>query len=156
MFDYETVPLHWVNRLGFLTRKELGNRFRAAGVDVSPEEWAVLLILWQKGAQTPGALADVTFRDRTTITRLIDGMVAKGLVARGADPNDRRRSLVDVSDAGRALEAKLVSIARVLITEALDGIAPADIEATLRTLRRMTLNLHPTDVGLSVSKPPKE
>lgn len=156
MFDYETVPLHWVNRLGFLTRKELGNRFRAAGVDVSPEEWAVLLILWQKGAQTPGALADVTFRDRTTITRLIDGMVAKGLVARGADPNDRRRSLVDVSDAGRALEAKLVSIARVLITEALDGIAPADIEATLRTLRKMTLNLHPTDVGLSVSKPPKE
>lgn len=156
MFDYETVPLHWVNRLGFLTRKELGNRFRAAGVDVSPEEWAVLLILWQKGAQTPGALADVTFRDRTTITRLIDGMVAKEFVVRGADPNDRRRSLVDVSDAGRGLKAQLVPIARVFIAEALDGVAPKDVEATLRTLRKMTLNLQPADTSLSASKPPKE
>ena len=33
---------------------------------------AILLVLWSKGPQTPGALADVTIKDRTTVTRLID------------------------------------------------------------------------------------
>lgn len=156
MFDYETIPLHWINRLGFLTRKLLGNRFRAAGAAISPEEWAVLLILWKKGAQTPSALADVTFRDRTTITRLVDGMVSKGIVERCADPNDRRRSLVDVGEAGRALQVQLVPIAQVFVAEALDGIAPADIAVTLQTLRKMTLNLQSTDTGLLAPKAHKE
>ncbi|MFT5343017.1 MAG: DNA-binding MarR family transcriptional regulator, partial [Paracoccaceae bacterium] len=76
MDDYENIPLHWINRLGFVVRKELVRRFQDNGFDVVPEEWAILLILWSKGAQTPSVLADATIRDRKTVTRLLDGMVA--------------------------------------------------------------------------------
>lgn len=141
MFDYEEIPLHWVNRLSFLVRKELGQHFRAQGHDISPEEWAVLLILWKKGGQTPGALADVTFRDRTTITRLIDGMVKKNLVARREDPKDRRRSLVDLTTHAADLENILVPMARNVIARAMPGVSPQDLEITVRTLRQMTENL---------------
>lgn len=141
MFDYETIPLHWVNRLGFVVRKELSQRFRVQSYDISPEEWAVLLILWKKGGQSPGALADVTFRDRTTITRLIDGMVKKQLVVRREDPKDRRRSLVNLSKYGAELEQKLVPIAQAVIAEALIGVTPQDLETTTRILRQMTDNL---------------
>ncbi|SDX36212.1 hypothetical protein [Roseicitreum antarcticum] len=65
--DHEEIPLHWINRLGFLVRRALGDQFRAAGHPVSPEEWAILLVLWKYGPRTPGALADVTIKDRTTI-----------------------------------------------------------------------------------------
>lgn len=141
MFDYETIPLHWVNRLGFLTRKKLGAAFSRAGHTVSPEEWAILLVLWQKGPQSPGALADVTFKDRTTVTRLIDAMVRKKLVTRAEDAADRRRSVVALSPDGSALESDLVPVAQKLIAQALDGIPVSDIETTTRTLRAMTENL---------------
>lgn len=141
MINYQSIPLHWVNRLGFLTRKELAQRFRRDGYDVTSEEWAVLLLLWSKGAQTPGAIADATFRDRTTVTRLIDGMVRKGFVERGLDPQDRRRSRLETSALGKALEKKLVPIARKLIDEAMAGIDPQDIQTTVRSLKLMTENL---------------
>lgn len=141
MLDYETIPLHWVNRLGFLVRKELGQLFMQEGHDIGPEEWAVLLLLWRDRSKTPGDIAAVTFRDRTTVTRLIDGMVRKGLVSRETDPSDRRKSVVQATDRGKNLEQELVPIARALITRALQGIDPRDVETTVRSLRAMTQNL---------------
>lgn len=143
MFDYETIPLHWVNRLSFLVRKELGQRFQASGFRVSAEEWAVLLLLWRYTERTPGMIADATFRDRTTVTRLIDGMVNKKLVERDTDPDDRRKSIVRASDYGNRLKDELVPIARDLISETLQDIEPNDIEITVRTLTHMTRNLLP-------------
>lgn len=98
-------------------------------------------MLWEKGPQSPGTLADVTIKDRTTITRLIDAMVRKNLVNRTEDSNDRRRSVVTVSARGLALKDDMVPIAQTMITQALVGIPPEDIEITTRTLRAMTENL---------------
>jgi DNA-binding MarR family transcriptional regulator len=151
MIDYEKIPLHWVNRLSFLTRKNLSQKFEDNGFSISTEEWAILLILWSKGEQTPSALADVTFRDRTTITRFIDQMVKKGIVIREHDEKDRRRVLIKTSERGRNLEQELVPIARDVIAMATKGLSPQDIETTIQTLSRMTHNLLDAD-GLNKSK----
>ena len=135
------ISLHWNNRLSFLTRKDLALQFSEAGFNVTAEEWAVLLILWNKGAQTPGMIADVTFRDRTTVTRLVDGMVKKGLIERGTDPDDRRKSILKASDRALKLKDNLVPIARDLISEAQAGLCADDIQTTVRVLRTMTENL---------------
>lgn len=142
MKNYEHNPFHWVNRLGFLSRKRLAHGFRVAGHSVSPEEWAILLVLWNKGPQTPSALADVTIKDRTTVTRLIDAMVRKKLVKRAEDPDDRRRSVVIVDTRGAQIKPDLVSVAQSFTETALDGIPKEDIETTLETLRTMAQNLH--------------
>lgn len=145
MFDYEKIPLHWVNRLSFLTRKTLSQGFEENQHSVSAEEWAILLILWSKGEQTPSALAEVTFRDRTTITRLIDQMVKKDMVTRVHDDKDRRRVLIKASDNGQALKRDLVPIAQNMISQASEGISPQDIEITVKTLSAMTRNLLAAD-----------
>lgn len=141
MIDYEKIPLHWVNRLSFLTRKTLSQSFEEEGLFVSAEEWAILLILWSKGEQTPSALADMTFRDRTTITRLIDQMVKKQFVVREHDEKDRRRVLIKASEKGHALKDELIPIAKSMIDTATSGISPQDIETTVKTLSLMTNNL---------------
>ena len=141
MVDYEKIPLHWVNRLSFLTRKTLSQSFEEEGLFVSAEEWAILLILWSKGEQTPSALADMTFRDRTTITRLIDQMVKKQFVVREHDEKDRRRVLIKASEKGLALKGELIPIAKSMIDTATNGISPQDIETTVKTLSHMTNNL---------------
>jgi DNA-binding MarR family transcriptional regulator len=134
-----------------LTRKNLSQKFEDNGFSISTEEWAILLILWSKGEQTPSALADVTFRDRTTITRFIDQMVKKGIVIREHDEKDRRRVLIKTSERGRNLEQELVPIARDVIAMATKGLSPQDIETTIQTLSRMTHNLLDAD-GLNKSK----
>jgi DNA-binding MarR family transcriptional regulator len=154
MFDYEDIAFHWVNRLSFLIRKELATRFLAAGYDISAEEWAILLVLWKKGPQHPGMLADVTIKDRTTVTRLVDTMARKGLVIRHEDTADRRRSVISASPLGASLQSKLVPIAQTLIAEASCDIPAEDIAKTTQTLRAMTGKLH--DRRRKTGKPEKE
>lgn len=139
--NHESIPHHWVNRLSFLTRKELTERFKAQGFAISPEEWAVLLLLWQRDGRTPGDMAQVTIRDRTTMTRLIDGMVRKNIVVRRAGETDRRQSFVFLSDHGRSLQGALTPIAKAMIDETLAGISANEVQQAISVLRRMTDNL---------------
>ena len=142
-FEFDRVVLYWVHRLSFLARKDLQRRLNDQGFQVTPEEWALLMHLWRQDGQTTGELAATTFRDRTTVTRLVDGMVGKGHVERRPDPGDRRRVRVHLTKNGQGLQEKLVPIARGLIADAVDGIAEDDVAATMRTLRRMMDNLSP-------------
>ena len=150
--NYENQILHWVNRLGFLVRKDIIARFNAAGFDVSPEEWALLLLLNEGGAKAPSEIAEITSKDRTTVTRLVDGMGRKGLVNRIPNELDRRRMVVELSEAGHTLFAKLQPIAKALISEASDGITDADAAVTLAVLKTMTSNLQANDPPMKQRK----
>ncbi|MFV2038111.1 MAG: MarR family winged helix-turn-helix transcriptional regulator [Paracoccaceae bacterium] len=141
MFDFENLPLYWANRLSALARRELAMRFRAAGHDVSAEEWAILMLLWREDGQNPGEMSARTVRDPTTMTRLVDSMVRKGVVTRQADENDRRRSRICLTQMGRELQAILVPLAMPMINDAMRGISQADGEVAVRVLSRMTQNL---------------
>ncbi len=138
---YTELPFYWINRVSFALRKELSGRFADAGHSISPEEWAVLLVLWSKGPQTPSTLSEETIRDRTTVTRLIDGMVGKELVVRSENPADRRRTDISLTPAGEAMEAELVPIAVELIGQVSDGVTRRDLETTRKTLRALSDNL---------------
>jgi DNA-binding MarR family transcriptional regulator len=140
-FDFERAIAFWINRVGFLIRKELRRRFLEKDLDITPEEWAVLMQLWQRDGQASGELADKTIRDRTTVTRLLDGMVRKGLVQREPDNADRRLVRIHLSRNGQRLEHDLVPIAQELIRDMVVGIPESDVETAIGTLRRMQENL---------------
>ena len=135
---YELLPQYWINRLGFILRKELSQRFKEKGFSINPEEWGMLLHLWMQDGRSPTELADQTIRDRTTITRLIDGMVRKDLVKREIDPNDRRRSLIFLTANGKLLQSQLMPIAQELIQQSLKGISSEDIDRMVRAMKQMT------------------
>ncbi len=65
---YDELLLFWVNRLSFLSRKEIQKRFAAAGEPIAAEEWAALLMLWQQDGLAPSEIAESTTRDRATTT----------------------------------------------------------------------------------------
>ena len=141
MFDYQAATPHWVNRLSFVIRAEVQQRFKAAGHAITAEEWAMLMLLWARAPQSMGQLAAMSLRDRTTVTRLIDSMVKKGLLERTAAPGDRRSVLVDLGAKGRALEAPLTAIVSDFIAQATRGLSPDEIALANGVLEKMTANI---------------
>lgn len=137
----ESYPQYWVNHLSFLLRRDLAARFAMAGHDVSAEEWAVLLVLQDAPGLTPGEMSARTLRDKTTVTRMVDRLERKGFVIRSRDERDRRVVRLQLSDAGAGAFAQLAEIARGLIVQGLEGIAPEDLDTTLTVLRRMAANM---------------
>ncbi len=141
MFDPADIALHWVNRLSFLSRRALMDVFHQAGHKISAEEWAVLLMLWKSDGQGPGEISAQSMRDATTVTRLVDGMVRKGVVTRRESKKDRRRSEIWLTEMGRALQPELIALAMPVIGISLTGISASDMEVALRVLKQMTQNL---------------
>lgn len=147
VFDYEAKIPHWINRLSFVLRSELQQRVRAAGHDLAAEEWALLMVLWRDGPMAMGRLAAITLRDRTTVTRVVDRLVAKGLLQRMEEEKDRRQVLARVTKLGHRIEASVVGAVAPLIEKAGEGISQEEVEITLSVLRRMAENLERPYVG---------
>jgi MarR family transcriptional regulator, organic hydroperoxide resistance regulator len=124
-------------RLRSRTYKE----FLEYGLELTPEQWIVLVQLWRKDGQSQTALSELTLRDGPTMSRIIDTMAKSGLVERIVDEHDARSRLIRLTRAGRALQPKLVPLAKRLVAQLEAGISDHDLETTHRTLSRMLENL---------------
>ena len=74
-----------------------------AGGGLSPTLSAALATIDRHGPLTPSELADRERIKRPTATRLLATLEDGGLVARTADPSDRRSSLIAITPEGREL-----------------------------------------------------
>jgi len=137
MFDLDSAIGFVVNRTAYMMRRAALEEFRKHGQDVTPEEWAVLARLWQQDRRRPAELADLTVRDRTTVTRLLDRLEDKDLIRREVDPEDRRSFLVWLTGAGRALEEEVVPVVRHLLDVMTREVAEEELEITVDTLLRI-------------------
>jgi DNA-binding MarR family transcriptional regulator len=131
----------WIHRVYQATRNEMFRAFREHGEEVTPEQWTVLIRLWEQDGRSQSELSDATFRDRPTMSRIVDGMEARGLLERRADEQDGRVRLIFLTRKGRAMEKKLVPVARELVGRLVAGIDPRDLLTTRATLERMFANL---------------
>ena len=147
MFDYETKIQHWINRLSFLLRAEAQARLRAAGHDLSAEEWALMMILWRDGPSTMTRLADLTLRDRTTVTRLVDRLAKKRLVTRKEGARDRRQVIVEVTEHARDIEQSVQQVMLPLIRKSSAGISQQELDQARDVLQRMAQNLDTAQGG---------
>lgn len=131
----------WVHRVYQASRNEMYRGFREAGTSVTPEQWAVLIRLWENDGQTQTALSDSTFRDKPTMSRILDVLERDGVVTRRDDPNDGRVRVVMLTRQGRELKRKLVPVAERIVGKMVAGISDADLETTRSALRAMFENL---------------
>ena len=131
----------WVARVYMQSRAQMYRRFKRHGVELTPEQWIVLVRLWQNEGITQSALAERTFRDLPTMSRILALMEKAGLVERRRDKSDGRARLVYLSDRGRSLRRGLVGEARSMVDDLLSGIPAADVATTRRTLKRVLANL---------------
>jgi DNA-binding MarR family transcriptional regulator len=135
----------WVARVYMQSRAQMYRRFKRHGVELTPEQWMVLVRLWQNEGVTQSALADRTFRDLPTMSRILGAMEKGGLIERRRDKGDGRARLVFLSDRGRSLRRELVGEARSMVDDLLAGIPAGDVAITRRTLQRVLANLEAND-----------
>lgn len=100
-------------RLTYLLKRALVDleemhREELAPIGINARELAVLLLLQAREPESQQQAAARLKVDRTTMVDLLDGLEAKGLVARHADGQDRRRNVVVLSDAGLRTLGKAV------------------------------------------------
>lgn len=84
-------------------------RLGANGVTVA--EWVVLRQMYDGGVTSPGDVARKTGLTRGAISKLIDRILAKGLVTRAEAARDRRFQEIKLTARGRKLVPRLAALA---------------------------------------------
>lgn len=72
-------------------------------------------------------LAELVLRPMGSITQVVDRLERAGLVARGVDPADRRRVLIELTDAGIDFARRGDDVYRVRRQRVLDELSEADL-----------------------------
>lgn len=96
--------------------------FRREGLDITPEQWTVLAFLWREDGVTQQTLCNSTFKDKPSMTRLLDNLAKQNLVYRNASTSDRRSNLIYLTDNGKAIKDKANKAVYQTMDSALAGI----------------------------------
>lgn len=127
--------------------RRLQKNFRQAGLEITIEQWSLLYHLWKEDGLSQQELCNRTFRDKPSVTRLVDNLEKQQLVQRVADKNDRRINLVCLTEAAREIQQLTVDLANQTMDEALINISKAEIETVKKVLQQVYDNLTPAPKG---------
>lgn len=105
--------------------RRLQKKFNAAGLNITIEQWSVLYHLWKKEGISQQELCNATYRDKPSITRLVDNLEKAGLVKRVAAENDRRINRIYLTKQAQKLQEETMAMADDTLNEALVKV-PAD------------------------------
>jgi DNA-binding MarR family transcriptional regulator len=128
-------------RLSAALNRHLNRKFRTAGLEITTEQWGVLVCLWNKDKQTQQAISEQSFKDKASITRLLDSLAKRDLIIRNSDPSDRRINIIHLTDKGKEMEEKAMTIVKESFNQAIDGINRDDLMFTRDILFRLLNNI---------------
>jgi DNA-binding MarR family transcriptional regulator len=141
-----TTPAHRSGALldHLARRMRLRTEAVLAPLGLRPRHLVALTVLRHLGGSTQQALATTLAMDATNIVGLLNELEAKNLIERRRSPEDRRRHLVELTDAG----AKRLSAAECALAQVEQEVLGA-LDASQRETLYNLLQLAATGTGVS-------
>lgn len=140
-FAVDDYLLHLVVAIYQFRDSRLDQVLRPLGLNVS--RYRVLGVLERFGASTMTELASFTAMQRTTLTRIADQLVARGLVTRAGEARDRRQVILNITDAGRETHGEALGMVLSLNSRLLDRVPEPERRSAARVLMQVVENAAP-------------
>ena len=121
--------------------RRLQKKFNTAGLTITIEQWSVLYHLWKQEGISQQELCNATFRDKPSLTRLIDNLEKLNLVKRVASQNDRRINLIYLTKQGQKLQEETMALADETLNEALIRVPTDRVDVCKEVLQVVYDNL---------------
>jgi DNA-binding MarR family transcriptional regulator len=106
-------------------------------MDLDRSAYGILCRLADEGPQRLGLLATAFGLDPSTITRQVQALEKANLVRRQPDADDRRASILDLTDEGRTVLEHTRAYRRRRLEELLDDWAESDRDELARLLTKV-------------------
>jgi DNA-binding MarR family transcriptional regulator len=104
-------------------------------------EWRALIFIGKQQQTSANEICRETDLDKGAVSRSLRTLQRAGLIQIAAHGSDNRRRTVMLSKKGRALHDRIVPAAERRHRRLRAGITAAEIDALIRTIRRIEANL---------------
>jgi DNA-binding MarR family transcriptional regulator len=133
--DLEELPGHVIRRLHQIAVAIFLQETEAHGI--TPVQYAALQTVGNAPGIDQRTLAGTIGLDTSTVAGVIDRLEARGLLARGTSPNDRRVRLLTLTAEGQALLVKVVPDMQKAQQRILAPLPKAERAEFMRMLRTL-------------------
>jgi len=136
------------NEVGFLLArstnliwKHLNRNFLRDGYDVTPEQFSVLMKLYFKNRLSQKEIAEMLFKDKVSVTKIVNSLEKRGLVTRVSDKNDKRIKRIELTSKAKRIIPNLHESAHKTLDSALKNTDKVELEVFKTVLRNIHTNL---------------
>jgi MarR family transcriptional regulator for hemolysin len=134
----ERQPTYWLKRCYQALRRTVDQSLREYGLTLSQRD--VLLTLYEEGPLDQGMLRERLGLEQSSVSRLVDGLVRRGLVE--LQPGeDRRVRIADLSDQGKRLLLRTPGSSELGGAVMVAGLTLQEQRELVRLLRHCSENL---------------
>lgn len=134
-----------LGRMIGITRKNMRNRLQKVltkrGYDVTAEQLIVLCNLYDREGMNQQLISEILDNNKTSTTRMIDGLEKRNLAVRVPDKIDRRQNMIYLTHEGKSLCPKLVEVVDEVHKEALKGVTKKQLMGCKKVLEIIMSNL---------------
>jgi len=143
LYDPKTFdPRTGIGRLIGLVRAELSEALdrELAPFDITAAQYVILVRLASGEVDSASGLCKGVAYDPGAMTRMIDRLERKQLVVWTRSPNDRRKVMLQMTDAGREIYPRLVEKAAGAMNVLMRGFTKAEVLQLEGLLQRILMN----------------
>lgn len=137
----EQQPTYWLKRCYQALRRTVDAELRQYGITLSQRD--VLLALWEEGPMDQRTLLDRLGLEQSSVSRLVDGLARRGLVALDGSPVDRRVRVAALTEQGIETLLGAPGTSEIAGETMLSGLSSNESKELVRLLRHCAQQLAP-------------
>ena len=130
-----------MNELRMQFRKYMQSKVRSLELHLTYEMLEVMICLWRQDGVNQQLIADITLRDKSAMTYLVDNLIKRKMITRREDERDRRNKLIYLTPEGRQLQETLQPWVAGMYERATAGVDAGSLANGAALIERMIKNL---------------
>lgn len=140
MEKLDSIIFYSIDRAIKSYRQYAQKQIKKAGLEITIDQWLVIKNIIEKPGITQSEIAERSFKDNASVTRIIDLLVKSGYLERNSNEADRRRYVLEVTKKGHKIMEDVMAVVLKNREKALEGIAQKDLEVATRVLKKIGNN----------------
>ncbi len=123
-----------------LYRNYAQKRLRDNGFKITIDQWLVIKAILENPDITQQEIGEKVFKDNASVTRIIVLLVKSGYLERDLNPDDRRKTILSVTNSGREIIEQVQNLVVDNRQVALSGVVEDELEILNKTLKIIIAN----------------
>lgn len=141
ILDFENSVGPWLGRTVKIVDYYLQESFKEHGLDLSKEQMLILKILHDQDGLNQNELACLTYRDKSSLARLLATMESKGYIKKMHSKEDKRINIVHLTAKGKDIFNRSRPIIKNTLELMQQNISKEEIRHIIKTLQKIQKNL---------------
>ena len=138
--DIDKMVNHKIAKLSGIIKRQIYQIISEEGLDITPEQWVLLVNLWENDGQTIDDLVTQSQKDFANVTRIVEKLSKNGYIIKRKNHKDGRSVLLYCTDKVKTIMPHINKCQMLSLNISLKGISQEEQDTFLHILDKIEKN----------------